>query len=109
MLIRKFFNRVFENNFEIKVIKHLLNDEEWSYLHEHPPAQNNSSHWDRYLEYIKIGIIQGEKVNLIQIEQLGLVDLTKLNLKSVIINLLSIIRNVYLYFRYSRNIKFLLK
>jgi hypothetical protein len=109
LIIRTFFNRIFENYFKVKVKKNLLSDEEWSYLHEQSPAKNNSSHWDKYLEYIKIDFIEGEKVNLIQIEQLGLADLTKLTIRNILIDLLSIIRNVYLYFKYSRNIKIFIK
>lgn len=109
LIIRNFLNRVFENYFEVEVKKNLLNDGEWSYLHEQSIAKNNSSHWDKYLEYIKIGIIEQEKVNLIQIEQLGLADLTRLNIRNILINLLSIIRNVYLYFKHSRNIKIFVK
>ena len=103
--MQNFLNRTFENYFEVETKKNLLNDEEWVYLHEQSLAQNNSSHWNKYLEYIKIRIIERGKVNLIQIEQLGLADLTKLSIRNILINLLSIIRNVCLYFKYSRNIK----
>ena len=102
-------NEVFEIYFKVKVKKNLLSDEEWSKLHQSSPAQNNSSHWDKYLKYIKIGIIQGQKVNSIEIEQLGLADLTKLAGRNILINYLSIIRNVCQYFKYSCNVKIFCK
>jgi hypothetical protein len=72
-------------------------------------TSNASSHWMKYLELINIEIVSTSKAFIISINQQGIANLIKLNLKNILVNLPSLILNLFLYFKFSRNLHIFVK
>jgi hypothetical protein len=108
-LIRNFFKYLLTNDFKIKVKGDLLRNKEWDYAQIQSFDSSISSHWEKYYAFININIISHNNLKLIQIKQMGLANLNKSTIVNSLINLPSVMRNVRMYLKYTKNIKILSK
>jgi hypothetical protein len=63
----------------------------------------------KYLELINIEIVSTSKAYIISIDQQGIANLIKLNLKNILMNLPSLILNLFYFFKFSRNLHIFVK
>jgi hypothetical protein len=61
------------------------------------------------LELINIEIVSTSKAYIISIDQQGIANLIKLNLKNILMNLPSLILNLFYFFKFSRNLHIFVK
>jgi hypothetical protein len=99
-----------DSTFTISIKQNKLNLRELNFLKIGDNSTSNaSSHWMNYLELINIRIVSTSKADLISIDQQGIANLIKLNLKNILMNLPSLILNLFLFFKFSKNLHIFMK
>ena len=99
-----------DSTFIISIKQNKLNLREFNFLKIGDNSSSNvSSHWMKYLELINIKIVSTSRQTLISIDQQGMSSLIKLNLKNILMNLPSLILNLFLFFKFSKNFHIFMK